>query len=112
MAIECLDDPGEVGERAGQAVDLVDDHDVDAAGLHLGEQALQGRACQGAAGDPAVVVGGLDQLPALVPLARDVGGAGVALGVERVERLIQALLGGLARVDGTAEVPVSHGACR
>ena len=50
----------------------------------------------------AIVVGGRDEPPALVALARDVGLAGLALGVQRVEVLLQPLLGGLAGVDGAA----------
>ncbi len=43
LGVEPLDDAGEVGQRAGQAVDLVDHHDVDPPGVHLGQQPLQRR---------------------------------------------------------------------
>ena len=43
-----------------------------------------------------------DQHPALRALAGNVCLAGLALGVERVELLLQPLLGGLARLDGAA----------
>ena len=43
--------------------------------------------------------------PAFVLLADDVGLAGLALGVEGVELLLQPILGGLARVDGAADNP-------
>ena len=33
MGVEHLDQLGEVGERAGQPIDLVDDDDVDPSGL-------------------------------------------------------------------------------
>jgi hypothetical protein len=46
MPIEELDELGEVGQRAGQPVDLVDHHHIDKAGLHIGEEPLQGRAVQ------------------------------------------------------------------
>src|SRR5207247_11471720 len=55
-----------------------------------------------AAREPAIVVAGLGQRPALVTLAADVGLAAFALRVERVELLFEPLLGGLAGVDGTA----------
>ena len=103
VAIEDLDDLGEVGERAGQAVDLVDHDRIDLADPDVGEQLLEGGPLQGAAGEAAVVVACAMQLPALAGLALDEGFAGLALGVERVEALLQPLLGRLAGVDGTAQ---------
>ena len=44
----------------------------------------------------------VDQLPAFVSLAEDVGGTSLALRIEAVERLLQALLSRLAGVDGAA----------
>ena len=38
-----LDDLGEVRQRAGQPVDLVDDHDIDLARLDIREERLQRR---------------------------------------------------------------------
>ena len=104
VPVEHLDQPGEIHQRAAQPVDLVDDHDVDAAGLDVGEEALQGGPFERAAGEPAIVVlvGQLD--PALGPLAGDVGAAGLALGVEAVELHVEPFLGRLARVDGAAEL--------
>ena len=58
----------------------------------------------GGARDAAVVVKGLDDHPALVLLASDVSLAGLALSVEGIEVLLQTLLGGLAGVDGTAQL--------
>jgi hypothetical protein len=46
--IEHLDQLGEVGERAGEAVDLIDHHDGDLAGPDIGQEFLQGRAVEGA----------------------------------------------------------------
>jgi hypothetical protein len=43
MGIEQLDQLGEVGERAGQAIDLVDHDDVDLAGSDILQQVLQRR---------------------------------------------------------------------
>ena len=47
--VECFDQLGKVEQRARQPVDLVDDDDVDAAGIDLGKQGLQAqgaRACR------------------------------------------------------------------
>lgn len=38
MLVERLDDPGEVAERAGQAIDLIDHHHVDRACRDVGER--------------------------------------------------------------------------
>jgi hypothetical protein len=40
VPVEGLDDLGEVGERAGQAIDLVDHDDIDLSGLDVGQQQL------------------------------------------------------------------------
>ena len=115
VGIEDLDDLGEVGQRAGQPVDLVDHHNVDLAGRDVGQQTLQGRPLHGAAGEAAVVVRGRQHDPALVLLAPDVGLAGLALGVQRVELLLQPLLGGLAGVDGAPDqraATAAHGRLR
>ena len=95
---------GEIGERPAEPVDLVDDDHVDQSGLDVGEQSLERRAVQGAAGDTAVVVPVTNRHPALGLLARDVGLTGLALGVERIELLLQAFLGRFAGVDRAAEL--------
>ena len=100
MRVEHVDDLGEVGQRAGQPVDLVDDHDLHFAGLDVGEQPLERRPLHRAAGEAAVVVEVAHGDPAGVLLARDVGLAGLALRIERVELLLEPLLGGFAGVDG------------
>src|SRR3954470_391241 len=63
---------------------------------------LQGRALQRAAGQPAVIVGGLDQPPALAALAADERLAGFALRMQRVEILLQPFFRRFAGVDGAA----------
>ena len=85
VSIEQLDQLGEIGERAGQAVDLVHHHDIDAAGLHCGKQRLQGGPVERGAGKPAVIVAAGHRPPALAGLAADIGFAGFALGIERRE---------------------------
>ena len=42
MAVQHLHDLGEVGEGSSEAIYLVDDDEVDKAGLDVGQQALQG----------------------------------------------------------------------
>ena len=43
LGIKNLDDLGKIGERTGQPVDLVDDHDIDPSRGEIGEQPLQSR---------------------------------------------------------------------
>ena len=50
MGVERLDQLGEVGERSGQPIDLIDDDDVDPSGLHIDEQFRQTRPLHRAAG--------------------------------------------------------------
>ena len=66
------------------------------AGSDLGEQALQPGPFQLATGEPAIVVTGSRQNPALVLLAADIGLASIALRRERVEFLLEPFLGGFA----------------
>ena len=82
FAVEHLDQLGEVHQRAAEPVDLVDHHDIDQPLLDVGEQPLQCRALQRAAGEAAIIVGVADQRPALGALAGDISLAGLALGVE------------------------------
>ena len=115
--LEDRDDAGEVGERPGQPVDLVDQDRVDPAGADVLEQPVQGRAVHRAAGEAAIVIAVGQGGPALVLLAEDIGGAGLALRVERVERLLQPLRGALAGVDRAADrlaggSAARHGAAR
>jgi hypothetical protein len=92
LRIEQFDHPGEVGERAGQPVDFVDHHHLDQPRADVGQQPRKRGPRHPVAGETAVVVGGLDQLPALALLALDKRRAGLALGVERVEILSQTLV--------------------
>src|SRR4029077_13650967 len=83
-------------------VDLVDDDDIDPASLDVGKQLLQCRPLDVATREPAIVVAGSGQCPALVTLAADISLASFALRLERVELLFQPLLGGFAGVDRAA----------
>jgi len=86
-AVERLQHLGEVQQGATQAVDLVDDHGIDPAGLDVGQQALQGWPVHVAAGEATVVVTIGQAGPALVLLAEDVRLCRFALSVQRVEFL-------------------------
>lgn len=55
----------EVGERLGQAVDLVDDHYVDPAAIDVDQELFQGGAIEVAAGIGGVIVMLGEGLPAL-----------------------------------------------
>ena len=77
MLVEQLDQLGEIRQRPGQPVDLVDDDDVDLAGPDLGQQLLQGRAVERGPGKAAVVITVGDQPPALMGLTLDIGLAGL-----------------------------------
>src|SRR5438045_8549337 len=71
MPVKQLDDFGEVHQGSGQPIDLVDDHRVTPMLGDIGKQLPKRRALQGAAGEPAVIVAGLDQAPALTALTAD-----------------------------------------
>src|SRR3984885_8699164 len=103
MCVEEFDQLGEVGERAGQPGDLVDDDHVDPVSANVIEELLERRPIYRAAGVAAAVVVGPDQLPAFMGLALDVGFRCLPLIVERVELLLQAMFGRDAGVDGAAQ---------
>ena len=102
LRVEELDQFGEVGERTGQAVDLVDDDDVELIQPNGVEKPLQSRTLETAAGEAAIVVVIANQRPALARLALDIGFAGFPLSVERVEVLFEPVIGRDARVDRAA----------
>jgi hypothetical protein len=103
MGVEELDQLGEVGERAGQPVDLVDNDHVDPVSANVIKELLERWPVHRAARVATVVVAGPDQLPALMSLALDVGFRRLPLIVERVELLLQAMLSRDAGVDGAAQ---------
>ena len=73
MGLEGGHHPGEVEQRAAEAIDLVDDHAVDLPGLDVGEEAVEAGPVQSAAAAAAVVVAVGQTGPTLVLLASDVG---------------------------------------
>ncbi len=99
VLVKRLHHPRKVEQAAAEPVHLVDHDAVDLAGLDVGHHALERRALHVAAGEAAVVVLDVGELPAQVRLALDVLLAGLPLGVEGVELLLEALLGALASVD-------------
>ena len=103
MGIEQLDQFGEVGQGPRQTVDLVDDNDVDPPGADIVQQLLQVGTVGGSAGIPAIVIAGPDQGPAGMGLALDVGGGGIVLGVQRVELLVEPMIGRDPRIDRAAD---------
>jgi hypothetical protein len=103
FGVEDLDDLGKIGERAGQPVDLVDDDGVDPSCSNIGEQLLQSGAIHRRTGEPAVVISRAQADPAFVPLAVDEGLAGFTLRLQRIELLLEPLLGRFAGVNRTAD---------
>jgi hypothetical protein len=91
VAIEDLDQPGEIHQGTAEAVDLVNDHNVDALCLDVGQQPLECRALQRRARNAAIIVAIMDKQPAFGFLAGDVGLAGLALRIKRIELKLEAL---------------------
>ena len=73
MGIEELDQLGEVGQRPRQPVYLVDDDDVDLAGADVVQQSLEVGSVSRPTRIAAIVIARLDQNPAGMGLAPDIG---------------------------------------
>jgi hypothetical protein len=84
---------GEIGQRAGQPVDLVDDDNINAPRPNDFQQALQRRALHRTARIAAVVIVVANGLPTLMRLALDIS-LRLPLGVERIEVLFKPLVAG------------------
>jgi hypothetical protein len=82
MSVKNLNNLGEVGQGASEAIDFVDDDDVDTALLDLSHKSLEGGSFYIAARESAVVVLSVDQLPPFMGLASNVGFTRFALRVE------------------------------
>jgi hypothetical protein len=63
-------DDQEVGERADQTIDLVDDDSVDFLRGDIGEELLEGWTVERSARVPTVVEQSLDETPPLTPPRR------------------------------------------
>ncbi len=99
MLVKILDEFGEIPERSGQPIDLVDDDDIDLPALHGLQQFRQTGSIEIAAGIPTVVVVARRELPSFVRLTADIGPTGFALSIERIEILLQPTVGRHAGVN-------------
>jgi hypothetical protein len=102
MGIEQLDQLGKIRERAGEPIDLVNQHNIERACPDIGQEPLQRRTVERGAGKCPVVIPPWDRPPAFVRLALYVCLTGLALGVERGEGKVEVMLARLAGVDGAA----------
>src|SRR6266496_6262202 len=87
------------------------DHNLNFPGPDIGQELLERRAVGRAAGIAAVGIAGPDQGPAFRRLAAHIGFGGVMLGIERVEILLQPMIGGDPGIDGAANPlggPMAH----
>src|ERR1019366_3704274 len=103
MGIEQFNQLGEVGKRPRQTVDLVDHDDVNLPGADIIQQSLQVGTVGGSAGVPAIVIAGPVQGPTRMGLTLDIGRGGIVLGVQRVELLVESVVGRNPRIDRTAD---------
>ena len=92
MGVENVDDLGEISERTRQPVDLVDNDDLNLAGLDVLQKPLQRRPLHRPAGQASVVIHVGKRDPSGMTLAHDIGLACLPLGIERVEFLLEAFL--------------------
>jgi hypothetical protein len=83
--IEGLHDSREVQQRSTQSVNFVDDNAVDASGLDILEETVQGGAFQASTRESAIVVAIRQAFPAFVLLASDKRLGRFTLGMQRVE---------------------------
>ena len=81
MGIEQFDQLGEIGQGARQAIDLVDDNDIDPVGSNVIEKLLQSRAVGGTARETAIIISSTNQYPAGMGLAADIGLCRIILGI-------------------------------
>jgi hypothetical protein len=80
--IEDLDDLGKIGEGTREAIDLVNNDDIDFALADVAEKLLQRRPLHITARAAAIVIGLRQRGPALMELALDEGLAGFPLSVQ------------------------------
>ncbi len=100
--VELIERPhhlGKVEQRSAEPIDLVDYNTVDLASLDVFHQSLERWPFDIATGEASVVVTIVNDLPTFALLASNVRFGCFALGVERVELLIESFFRGLASVD-------------
>src|SRR6266404_7052886 len=102
LGIEQFDQLGEVRQRSRQTVYLVDDDDINLPGADVVQQPLQVGPVGRSAGVSAIVIARADQSPAGMGLTLYVCRGSIILGIQRVEFLIEPVLGGDPGVDGAA----------
>ena len=103
MTLQDLHHLGKVQERAAEAIDLLNHYTVDFASLDVAEQLGESRPVHIAAAVAAIVIAGGQRHPTGMLLAVDVGQGSFALGIQTGEGLVQAFVGGLAGIKGTAD---------
>jgi len=103
MGIEQLNDLGEISERAGEPIDLVNQHNVDRPRPDIGQELPHGRTLERGAGECTIVVAVREQALAFVRLTLYICLAGLALGIERGKGKVEVMLGGFAGIDGAAQ---------
>jgi hypothetical protein len=108
--VEHLDDLGEVAEGSREAVDFVDHHRIDSPPFDVDQETFEGGTFHGGTRATAVVIHLRQRRPTLMLLTEDEGLASLALSIERVEVLLEALFGGLAGIDRAAASGLSIGA--
>jgi hypothetical protein len=99
MLVEQLDQLGEVGERARQSIDLIDQDDIDLAVPDVVEQPLQRWAVQGRAREAAVIIVVGNEPPTFMGLALYLGLTGFSLRIQRVEHELEVMLGRFSGKD-------------
>ncbi len=108
VLLQDLEQTDEVGERAGQAVELVDRDHLHLACFDVGQQALQGWALGIGSGEAAVVVAFGADHPALAALTGNELLAALTLRIQAVEFAVEAFVGALAAVDGHLHRRLAH----
>src|SRR5262245_55484542 len=103
VLLERLHQLGKVQQRPAEPVDAMGQDAVDLPGPDVGYEALQRRAVQIAAAVAAVVIARGQRRPAGMGLAVDVRFGRLALGIQRVEVLVESFFGAFAGVDGAAD---------
>src|SRR5229473_4313510 len=103
MRIEQLYQFGEVRQRPCQAVDLVDDDDVDLPRADVVQQLLKVRTIGGPTRISAIVIAGPGQGPAGMGLTLDIGRGSIILRIQRVELLIKSMIGRDPGMDRAAD---------
>ena len=84
MAVEQFNQLGEVRQRPRQAVDFVDNDDIDLPRADIIQQLLKVGTVGGPTGVPAIVIAGSDHGPAGMGLALDIGRSGIVLRISEL----------------------------